>query len=546
MKEKEKNSVSKDKASKMENAKNKVSSTISSTKEKGKVGLFHVVFGRTFIIALLLCIQIIFLFGISYWLKEYTGYIYGLSSILAVFIMINIMNKKENPSYVLTWVIPILILPVFGVLLYIFVKSHIGSRVIQKRHKMAMEKTKKYLELDPVLVEKLEEEEPSIASLAKYMSAYGGYPMVKNTEVKYFSCGEEKFASLIEELEKAESFIFLEYFIISKGYMWDTILEILKRKAKQGVDVRVMYDGMCSLVLLPYSYPEQLEKFGIKCKIFSPPKPALSSYQNNRDHRKILVIDGKVAYTGGINIGDEYINAIERFGYWKDTAVLLKGDAVHNFTFMFLQMWDVVTTKYEINYEHYMKKTENHPNQDLGYVMGYSDSPLDNENVGEEVYLHILNHAKKYVHIMTPYLILDYEMERALEFTAKRGIEVILILPHIPDKKYAFWLAKTYYKNLIDAGVQIYEFRPGFVHAKVFTSDNEKAVVGTINLDYRSLYLHFECAAFMYKNPVILDIEKDFQQTLEQSIHITKESLKQISPIIKFIGKVLRLFAPLM
>ncbi len=536
----------KEKISKMENAKNKVSSTISTTKEKGKAGLFHVVFGRTFVIAILLCIQIIFLFGISYWLKEYTGYVYGLSSILAVVIMINIMNKKENPSYVLTWVIPILILPIFGVLLYIFVKSHIGSRVIQKRHKMAQEKTKKYLGLNSALVEELEDEEPSTASLAKYMSVYGGYPMVKNTQVQYFTCGEEKFASLIEELEKAEKFIFLEYFIISEGYMWDTILDILKRKVKQGVEVRVLYDGMCSLVLLPYNYPKELEKYGIQCKIFSPPKPALSSYQNNRDHRKIVVIDGKAAYTGGINIGDEYINVKERFGYWKDTAILLKGDAVHNFTFMFLQMWDVVTTKEEINYEQYLIKQENLPNADLGYVLGYSDSPLDNENVGEEVYLHILNHAKKYVHIMTPYLILDYEMERALEFTAKRGIEVILILPHIPDKKYAFWLAKTYYKNLIEAGVQIYEFEPGFVHAKVFTCDDEKAVVGTINLDYRSLYLHFECATFLYKNPVISEIEKDFQLTLKQSIQMTKESLNQLSPIVKFIGKVLRLFAPLM
>ena len=536
----------KEKISKMENAKNKVSSTISTTKEKGKAGLFHVVFGRTFVIAILLCIQIIFLFGISYWLKEYTGYVYGLSSILAVVIMINIMNKKENPSYVLTWVIPILILPIFGVLLYIFVKSHIGSRVIQKRHKIAQEKTKKYLELNSALVEELEDEDPSTASLAKYMSVYGGYPMVKNTQVQYFTCGEEKFASLIEELEKAEKFIFLEYFIISEGYMWDTILDILKRKVKQGVEVRILYDGMCSLVLLPYNYPKELEKYGIQCKIFSPPKPALSSYQNNRDHRKIVVIDGKAAYTGGINIGDEYINVKERFGYWKDTAILLKGDAVHNFTFMFLQMWDVVTTKEEINYEQYLIKRENLPNADLGYVLGYSDSPLDNENVGEEVYLHILNHAKKYVHIMTPYLILDYEMERALEFTAKRGIEVILILPHIPDKKYAFWLAKTYYKNLIEAGVQIYEFEPGFVHAKVFTCDDEKAVVGTINLDYRSLYLHFECAAFLYKNPVISEIEKDFQLTLKQSIQMTKESLNQLSPIVKFIGKVLRLFAPLM
>ena len=327
--------------------------------------------------------------------------------------------------------------------------------------------------------------------------------------------------------------------------MWGEILDILKEKVWQGVDVRVMYDGMCSMFQLPYHYDKELRRAGIKCKQFSKIRPVLSSHQNNRDHRKICVIDGRVAFTGGINLADEYINEKERFGHWKDTAIMLEGEAVQSFTMMFLQMWNVLERRPD-DFSRYLTPKTDVFKRELGYVLPYADSPFDHKNPGEQVYLHILNHAKKYVHIMTPYLIIDDDMLTTLKYVAECGIEVIIIMPHIPDKWYAFTVAKTYYETLMQSGVQIYEYTPGFVHAKVFVSDNDTATVGTINLDYRSLYHHFECSAFIYNNPVVWEIEKDFQNTLQKCQRVTKEALKKRNMLDKIAGRVLRLIAPLM
>lgn len=308
-----------------------------------------------------------------------------------------------------------------------------------------------------------------------------------------------------------------------------------------------MYDGTCSFSLLPYHYPKKLEEMGIQCHMFAPVVPALSTYQNNRDHRKIVVIDGRVAFTGGINLADEYIGRKERFGVWKDTAIMVEGDAVRSFTLMFLEMWNVEKHRKIEDFNTYLDVEQvKLPAAGDGFVMPYGDSPLDHEPVGENVYLDILYTAKDYVHIMTPYLILDHDMITALTYAAKRGVEVLIIMPHIPDKWYAFMLAKTYYEELMDAGVQIYEFTPGFVHAKVFTSDDRKAVVGTINLDYRSLYLHFECAVYLYRNEEIPSIEEDFQKTLEQCQKMRPEDVKEMPLRNRLAGKVLRLLAPLM
>ena len=353
---------------------------------------------------------------------------------------------------------------------------------------------------------------------------------------------------MVKALKEAKEFIFMEYFIVDKGFMWDTVLAILAQKVKEGVEVRFMYDGTCSLSLLPPKYPDKLRKLGIKCKVFAPIMPFLSTHQNNRDHRKVLVIDGHTAFTGGINLADEYINEIERFGHWKDTAVMVKGDAVKSFTLMFLQMWDIAEINTPTPTAKYIRSGFE-PAMDLpaeGYVIPYGDSPYDTEYVGERVYMDILYNAKRYVHIMTPYLILDEEMITALTYAVKRGVEVIIMMPHVPDKIYAYLLARTYYGELIDAGVEIYEYTPGFVHAKVFTSDDEKAVVGTINLDFRSLYLHFEDAVFIYKNPAVASAEEDFQRTLEKCQKITKEDCRQYNVFKKLLGRVLRLVAPLM
>lgn len=515
--------------------------------EKGKKGIFSIIFGRTTYIIISLILQILFLLSMFKWLEEYVIIVYSSAAFLSTILVIYIINERSNPAFKLAWIVPVLVLPVFGSLLFLFVQLQIGTKLINAELRSIIKQTKPYLEQDNSVIESLKSQDNEVYHLANYMNNYGGYPTYSNTDAKFFPLGEDKFAEMLVQLESAEKFIFMEYFIVEEGIMWNTILEILERKVKQGVEVRFMYDGMCSLILLPYKYPEKLKSKGIKCKMFSPIKPILSTHQNNRDHRKILVVDGKVAFTGGVNLADEYINKKVRFGHWKDTAVMITGDAVKSFTIMFLQMWNITErtpedyNKYiDISIMEYPITIRN------GYTMPYADSPLDKENVGEQVYMDILYTAKDYVHIMTPYLILDNEMIVALTYAVKRGIDVKIIMPHIPDKWYAFVLAKTYYRELIDAGVKIYEYTPGFVHAKVFVSDNIKATVGTINLDFRSLYLHFECGVFLYKNSVVSDIEKDFQNTLKCCHLVTVSDCNNRKLIDKLAGRLLRIFAPLM
>jgi cardiolipin synthase len=320
------------------------------------------------------------------------------------------------------------------------------------------------------------------------------------------------------------------------------VLSILAEKVRQGVEVRVMYDGMCEITTLSHDYPKRMAELGIKCKSFAPIRPVLSTYYNYRDHRKILVIDGNVAFNGGVNLADEYINRRERFGHWKDAAVMLKGDAVRSFTLMFLHMWNITET--EPGWDNLIEPKS--PEKSSGFVLPYADCPLDDDKVGESIYMDILSRATTYVHIMTPYLILDGELESALTFAAKRGIDVRIILPGVPDKKGAYALARTHFRSLMKAGVKIYEYTPGFVHSKVFVSDDEKAVVGTINLDYRSLYHHFECATYMFRTDCIKDIETDFSETLTLCRMVTPDTLRNTKLSVRITGSLLKLIAPLM
>ena len=328
--------------------------------------------------------------------------------------------------------------------------------------------------------------------------------------------------------------------------MWDTILEILKEKVKQGVEVRVIYDDMGCIMTLPYRYDRKLEALGIQCCVFNPFIPVLTSRLNNRDHRKICVIDGHTGFTGGINLADEYINAYEKHGHWKDTAVLLRGEAVWNLTVMFLSMWDYI---HGINEDFAPYKPSVHLTEQVesdGYVQPYSDNPLDGESVGETVYLNLINRAKRYVYINTPYLILDNEMATALRMAAKSGVDVRIVTPHIPDKWYVHAVTRAYYQMLLESGVRIYEYTPGFVHAKTFVVDDEYATVGTVNLDYRSLYLHFECGVLLYRSSSVAAVKEDYLKTLEVCQDVTLEECRRV-PLIRQLGRaVLRVFAPLM
>lgn len=517
---------------------------LAKPRRKGILGL---IFSRFFIIVLLILVELAVMILPVILLRDYLHHFFLGLAIFTLIMMIYLFNSKMDSTAKLTWMLLISVLQVAGALMLLFTQTNFGHRMIRKRAAFTIEETKDAIQQDPQVVTRLRQEDSYTDDLLTYLNRSGCFPAFANTETTYFPSGEEKFRAMLEELAKAEEYIFMEYFIIEEGYMWGKILEILMAKAKAGVDVRVMYDGMCEISTLPSNYCKLLEAEGIKAKSFAPIRPFISSHYNYRDHRKICVIDGKVAFNGGVNLADEYINEIERFGHWKDTAVMLKGDAVSSFRLMFLQMWNA--TVIEPDFQEAFApacsddSTVSHPS---GFVIPFSDCPLDEDKVGEAVYMDILNRAGRYVHIMTPYLILDGELETALKYAGQRGVDVKLILPGIPDKKLAYSLAKSHYRSLLDAGVKIYEYTPGFVHAKVWTSDDEKGVVGTINLDYRSLYHHFECATYLYKADCIADIERDFQETLAKCRPVTKETIEGTEAFYKIMGPIAKLIAPLL
>ncbi|MDR1017281.1 MAG: cardiolipin synthase [Lachnospiraceae bacterium] len=516
------------------------------SKNTQKSGLWRILFSRTGIIFVMIIIQLTILFFSTYYLERYMTYIYGAITILGIIVLVYIINSGGNPAFQMTWMLLVLAFPVIGTLFYLFVKTQPGFREMKRKLAEKKIETDIYMQQEDEVKEAIWASKSSNALLAHYLSNSLGFPTYRNTQLTYFPLGEDNWESMLEELSKAKRYIFMEYFIVKEGKMWGSILKILRKKVREGVEVRFMYDGMNSISSLPYSYYKVLKRYGIKCKVINKMRPFLTTTQNNRDHRKICVIDGKVGYTGGINLADEYVNLDRRFGHWKDTAIMLKGEAVQSLTMMFLQMWNVDEREDSEDYQNYLTPKIKHIYRQFGYVIPYADSPFDDENVGEEVYFHILNHAKKYVHIMTPYLILDNEMRTTLTRVAKSGIEVIIIMPHIPDKWYAFCVAKTYYAELISSGVQIYEYTPGFVHAKVFVSDDDTATVGTINLDYRSLYLHFENGVFIYGNSEVPKIEEDFQKTIKLSHKVTLSEIANRSLLTKIVGKVMRIIAPLM
>ena len=516
-----------------------------------KRSLLRLVFSRFFVIALLAVLQILILIAAYAYFTDKLPILINVMRLFSLGMVIYLFNCKMDSSAKLTWMFIIAVLPLAGAAFLLFTQSNIGHRVETKLVDEQIQRSRGFLEQPPHVLEKLEHDGSGVDDLCRYLNRSGCFPLFDGTAVRYFPLGEDMFEAMLEELEKAEKFIFLEFFIIQEGYMWGRILDILTRKAKEGVEIRVLYDGMCEMFTLPVNYWKLLEKVGIRARPFSAIKPVVSSHYNYRDHRKILVIDGRVAFTGGVNLADEYINRIERFGHWKDTGVMLKGPAARSFTLMFLQMWYV--GEKEPDYETWLREPAELPaalpeaeTEKRGYVMPYCDSPLDGEKVGESVYMDILNRAVDYVHIMTPYLILDGELETALRFAAERGVDVKLILPGIPDKKVANALAKTHYRRLTESGVKIYEYAPGFVHAKVFVSDDRKAVVGSINLDYRSLYHHFECATYLYQTGCIADIEADFLRTLERCRTVTAESIRKEKLTTKLIGQTVKFLSPLM
>lgn len=509
--------------------------------------LLKKVFNRAVVCIIGILLQVAYLVMVFLTFGTLYTYSYFIFLGLGIALSLYIYNRDINPSYKLAWIFVILSFPLFGVMFYIFFgNSHSGDR-LRKRMMQYSDESKVLLPQDDELMAALHRDDPAAEKQAKYLYDYSGYPVYSGTSATYFPTGEEKFAAMLEKLEKAERFIFLEYFIIADGKMWGTVLDILERKVKEGVDVRLIYDDVGCLLTLPYKYNEEMERRGIKCRVFNPFRPIWSAKMNNRDHRKILVIDGHTAFTGGINLADEYINAYQKYGHWKDSAVMLRGAGVWSFTEMFLSMWSFLEKDSREDHRKFMPRPEDIRDiRGNGVVVPFTDSPLDDEPVGENVYLNIINSAEKYVYITTPYLVIDNEMQTALVLAAKSGVDVRIITPHIPDKWFVFAVTRAHYRKLLRYGIKIYEYTPGFIHAKNWVSDDKAAVVGTINLDFRSLYLHFECAAWMYRSECIPDIKRDYLETLKQCQEITYSDCIHIN-IFRRIGRaILRLFAPMM
>lgn len=504
--------------------------------------LLKKVFSRTVVTALLIVIQVAWLAALLLQLGNSLPAIQTVLRILSLVAILFVIKSDMNPSYKIGWILLIAVLPILGGLMYVIFGNKRPTKNMREMLRAQLEKSAEYLGTQESITGELD---GGAAGLFKYLEGSAGYPTAKNTTVRYYRVGEEMYADLLPELEKAEKFIFLEYFIIRPGKMWDGVLEILKRKAAAGVDVRIIYDDMGCIDILPANYNATLEGWGIRTMAFNRFVPAVSLVMNNRDHRKITVIDGKVGFTGGINISDEYINVKERFGHWKDTGLMLKGPGVFNLTLMFLEMWNAFNKDGDRYAEFIPDSFEECGSADDGYVLSFSDSPLDNESVGESVYTDMLYQAKDYIYITTPYLAIDSELQTALCMAAKRGVDVRMITPGIPDKKLVYRLTRSYYPTLLRAGVKIYEYTPGFIHAKSFVCDDKLCVVGTINMDYRSLYLHFECGTLMYNNPEIKQVKKDDLDTMEKCRKVELSDMKT-----NFLGELfdsfLRSVAPLL
>ena len=517
----------------------------ANTEPQRRKKWFYALRRQRFAIIFLLLIQFV-LFGVlifnSSQISEYVSY--SLQAI-SLAVCIAIVAGQDKQAYKIVWVFLILLLPVFGGLFYLLFKWQTSKKRVSKHFAKFDHQTKPHFQMGEDKLPALESAFPDHLPAARYLQLTEGFPVYTNTKTTFFPLGERWHKDMLSQLELAEKYIFLEYFIIEEGKFWDSVLDILVKKAAEGVDVRIIYDDIGCFLTLPKKYNKILEKSGIKCIVFNKFRPIVSGLQNNRDHRKITSVDGKVAYTGGCNIADEYINEKQKHGHWKDCSIKLEGDAAWGLTLIFLQMWSACTNTQEDYASLYPYRDTPCDIPSDGFVQPYADSPLDRSNVGENVYLAIIQNSKKYLYINTPYLIPDENILSALLLCAQSGVDVKIITPEVWDKKFVHMTSRSYYRELIAAGVEIYEYSGGFNHSKTFLADDTVATVGTTNLDFRSLYLHFECGVRLTGTQSVESIKEDFIKTLSVCKKITPEDCRARLPM-RLTQDILRLFAPLM
>ena len=506
--------------------------------------ILKVVFGRVLFTVLCLIIQLIWIIALVWKLNQYYVWFATVIEIIGVIVVLRINAKSEFSAARLVWTIVILSLPLFGITLYLM----FGRTGLTKRTKAYYEKVAaKYspeLTQEKEILLSLKKENIYIHNQEYYIQNSSGYPVYRNTDVTYYPQTEPALEAMLKDLENAREFIFMEYFAVEDTEVFHRIEEILLKKVSEGVEVRFIYDDFGSIGFVKPEFMRRMNRQGIQCRIFNPLIPLLYVFMNHRDHRKITVIDNHVSFSGGYNLADEYFNVTHPYGHWKDTGIRLEGDAVKSLTVMFLEMWNAVK-KTDQDYQKYLPETDYQAKQD-GFIQPYADSPLDDEHVGESVYMNLIAHAKKEIYFTTPYLIITDEMNRALGLAAKRGVDVRIVTPGIPDKKLIYKVTRSYYAGLVRQGVRIYEYTPGFIHAKQCVCDGEAATCGTINMDYRSLYLHFENGAFLYNCDAVKEMRKDFEHIFAESTEVTEKYKSGRSAVLRGTQCLLRLFAPLM
>ena len=499
---------------------------------------------RLLLVIPLILLQLVFLltlvyqFAISYQLLP-------VFSIVSVLVAVAIVNRNEDPAYKIAWCMLILSIPIIGVPLYLMA----GNRKVPKKlfngTIRASREMEGLLRLDYDLIYEISKEDQSAADILRYGTLMGDFPVYQNSSSRYYASGEEWFEDYKQSLREAKHFIFMEYFILDTGSCWEEVHEILKKKIREGVEVKLIYDDFGSITL-PYNYDLKLKQEGMESYRFNHIRPAFIVRMNNRDHRKITVVDNRVAYTGGVNLADEYMNRIRRFGYWKDSAVRIEGEAVWSFTVMFLGMLSYCRPSSigMPDYESYHLNCEN-TESDGGCYQPFSDTPTDRENTVLTMQLNLINHAHHYIYIDTPYLIPTEEVMQALMRAAKNGVDVRILTPGIPDKKLVFQITRGNYHRLLMADVRIYEYTPDFNHSKNFVMDDKMAIVGSANMDYRTYFLHLENGVLMYHTPEIDRIREDFEDSVKESKEITLKDEEKTNLFIRLVRMILNLFIPL-
>ncbi len=499
------------------------------------------------ILLVLIQIAVFVLFLINIFENFYSYYLLNLA--ISIILIATILKRDTDQSYKIAWIVIVSILPIFGSLLYLWVRIMPAAHSISKKLVRRMQETSSYMKQDETVQEEIRQNYFEYAGVVNYLHNYGPFPTYRNQAATYYPLGDDVYPDMIKALEGAKKFIFLEYFIIAPGIMWNSIVTILKQKVQEGVEVRLLYDGLNSLTTIPRNYYKKIRATGIQCRVFSPLSSTLSPYQNSRDHRKMMIIDGQIGFIGGINLADEYINQLNRFGHWKDTALRFRGEAVNSLTISFLSMWHIydkvpmIVEPYLHNPNDFQVAAKNE--SATGFITPYADAPEDGEERGERLFLDQISDAKHYVHIYTPYLVMNEALKKAITAAQKRGVEVVIIMPHHPDKKIPFWVARTYYAALIKIGIKIYEYTPGFMHGKLVISDDKIINIGSINFDFRSLYLNYENGALIFDAEIAKKVEQDYQQTIAKSELITLKRCRKFPWFERLIGFIMSFFDPL-